>query len=260
MWYYDLDTSLWIEVIPDNIVAGSPVPDPRVDAMFLLLGDVIFVHGGFADNNIYGDTWYFNISSNLWLQKTDFVKPLYPDTCTDDFEFINSNNSGCIELLWPKHLEREQYYPFDIIPYGMGQTHYWPDYTNGPYYGIFSKNTSQHTLESLKYGSFAEVGTPIFPFAATGVMQYAKQFHYMLNATHNATLYQYCTSTVAEPTRGKLLDGLYGRANSSIFIPQPRPRKPGWDGCRERYDRRKDLPEGLQWLKPSPRYGQRGMI
>jgi hypothetical protein len=56
------------------------------------------------------------------------------------------------------------------------------------------------------------------------------------------------------------LDGLFGRANASIFIAQPRPQKPGWDGCRDRYDGRKDLPEGLQYVKPLPRYGHKAVF
>ena len=27
--------------------------------------------GGFADNFIYDDTWYFNITSSRWLQKKE---------------------------------------------------------------------------------------------------------------------------------------------------------------------------------------------
>ena len=42
LWYYDLAESLWIEITPEE---GFPVPDPRMDAIFLLLGDLIFMHG-----------------------------------------------------------------------------------------------------------------------------------------------------------------------------------------------------------------------
>ncbi|RYY89739.1 hypothetical protein EON63_00140 [archaeon] len=42
LWYYNLSSSLWIQVeIPED----SPKPDPRMDMIFLLLGDVIFMHG-----------------------------------------------------------------------------------------------------------------------------------------------------------------------------------------------------------------------
>lgn len=29
--------------------------------------------GGFSDNFVYGDTWYFNITSSRWLQKKECV-------------------------------------------------------------------------------------------------------------------------------------------------------------------------------------------
>lgn len=29
--------------------------------------------GGFSDNYIYDDTWYFNITSKRWLQKKEYV-------------------------------------------------------------------------------------------------------------------------------------------------------------------------------------------
>ncbi len=62
--------------------------------------------GGFADNFIFGDTWYFNVSTSRWLQKESFVRPIYPANCTDDFDYIAKSN--CTHLLWPKHLDREE--------------------------------------------------------------------------------------------------------------------------------------------------------
>lgn len=66
MWYFDFKKKLWIEI---EVAADSPIPEPRMDSVFLLLGDVIFVHGGYADNHIFSDTWYFNISTSRWLKK-----------------------------------------------------------------------------------------------------------------------------------------------------------------------------------------------
>jgi hypothetical protein len=54
LWKYDMKTSLWIEVeIPED----SPKPEPRVDAVFLLLGDIIFLHGKSRVVNFDGD-WF----------------------------------------------------------------------------------------------------------------------------------------------------------------------------------------------------------
>lgn len=44
LWYYNLTSGLWVEI---TLTSGSPIPDPRTEMVFLLLGDMIFVHGSF---------------------------------------------------------------------------------------------------------------------------------------------------------------------------------------------------------------------
>eukprot|EP01038_Epipyxis_sp_PR26KG_P011787 gene11787-15773_t len=255
LWFFDLNTSVWTEVVYPT---DAPIPDARTDAVFLLMGDVFFLHGGFADNYIYDDMWYYNITSGKWLEKTRFVRPIYPTNCTDDFKYIQENN--CTHLLWPKHLERDEFPPYEVLAYSK-QDFYWPDPTNGPYFGIFDKNY-RHSADygTLQFSDKSPVGTPEVPYAATGPMQYTLKFSYSFNSTHSATLYERCTSAYAEPTRDFVLDGLHGRSNASIFIPVPRSRRPGWDGCRDRADNRTDLPASLQFVKPTSRYGHRGVF
>jgi hypothetical protein len=36
-----------------------------------------------------------------------FVRPIYPDECTDDFEYIRTHD--CVSMTWPKHLDRDEY-------------------------------------------------------------------------------------------------------------------------------------------------------
>lgn len=213
--------------------------------------------GGYADNYIYSDTWYFNISTSRWLQKDKFVRPIYPASCTDDREYIETHN--CTELLWPKYLERETFSPYTILPAGQ-QPYYWPESGFGPYFGIMDKSWTANPNNTLVYREQAAQGTPVVPYAATGLRQSVQNFVYVFNATHNATIYEYCTSVYADPTRGKLLDGKYGRASAPVRIAQPRPRKPDWDGCRDRYDQRTDLPPGLQYVQPLARYGHRAVF
>ena len=115
-------------------------PDGRTDHIFLLLqasvptapekGHILFLDGGYADNYFYEDTWYYYIETGQWLEKTEFVYPEYPTSCTDDLEYIDNND--CSKLTWPKHLRRERYYPFQVVPYSS-QEYYWPDSENGPY-------------------------------------------------------------------------------------------------------------------------------
>ena len=46
--------------------------------VFVLLNDEIILHGGTADNYIFNDMWYYNITNNRWFQKSTFVYPNYP--------------------------------------------------------------------------------------------------------------------------------------------------------------------------------------
>lgn len=153
------------------------------------------------------------------------------------------------------------------MPYSS-QSYYWPDTDYGPYnnpykdvplsypyYGIQDKRQTNldGSLTDRKPVVKASVQSPIFPYAATGPMQYARPFIYPFNETHNATLLESCTSVWAEPTRNMVLDGMAGRSDKPIFIPLPRRQRPGWDGCRSRADGRTDLPTELNFLKPLPR-------
>ena len=58
---------------------------------------------------------------------------------------------------------------------------------------------------------------------------------------------------MSEATRDKVLDGLFGRSTIPVFINQPRRQRPDWDGCRDRYDGRDDLPNKLQYIQPLAR-------
>jgi Galactose oxidase, central domain len=49
---------------------------------------MLVLFGGYSDNTHFDDTWQFNITTARWRQRTQFVYPIFPDTCTDDFEFI----------------------------------------------------------------------------------------------------------------------------------------------------------------------------
>ena len=257
LWYFNMSDGYWTEV---SFPVTMDLPAARAGHVFLLMGDVIFLHGGYADNNYFDDTWYYNITSNRWLLKKKYVYPRYPASCSSDVEFVKKN-PDCQQLLWPKHLERDVVYPFGVLPY-YRQKYYWPDPTNGPYWNILKKvdNPEIEYKKKIAYSAKPPVGTPEFPYAASGPIQYAQKFFYSFNSTHNATLVASCTSVFGEPTRGHLVDGLMGRSNGSIFIPQLRTQNPGWDGCRDRADGRKDLPAELQYVKPFARAGHRAIF
>lgn len=418
LWYFDFKTNLWKEVIPEH---DSPIPDPRMDPVFLLLGEIIFLHGGFSDNFIYGDTWYYNITSNRWLEKTDFVRPIYPEDCTDDIEYIETHE--CIHLQWPLDLEREINEPFNPLEYA-DQPYRWPyesgskslyfetlkkgsfdyldpetindlgpnkdpgidtvltpglfnitsDYptlsptaiafeptqsptlsptaipsyapslppailnrrlyesesslynstvylynpsldpmlkkfvppeifkelqssssfyfepgggsvssftamataptfaptfvptfaptfspTFAPTYGDISHINSQ-SLELLLSLTIPSNGTGAFPYMANGPWQFVEKRTFVYNSTHNFTLFQHCTSVFSDPLRNLNLPLVSNKKLDSIIIPQPRRQRPGWDGCRDRADKRLDLVKKLQYVQPLPRYSHRAIF
>ena len=158
----------------------------------------------------------YNITNEKWLEKERFVYPTYPDECTDDLEYIAKHN--CTHMLWPKHLDRDVNYPFSVLPYSQ-QEAYWPDSNFGPYWDIKPKDFDQNPYtvdkktgkkiynKKLQFDNFPQKGRPMFPYAATGPMQYVKPFVYSFNSTHNGTFYEHCTSAYGEPTRGKITDG-----------------------------------------------------
>lgn len=274
LWYFNFKTGLWtqIEYSPE-----MPVPDPRSNFVFLIVGEVLYLHGGFADNFFYDDLWYFNITTEKWLEKKQHVYPIFPKSCTDDAAYIAKSlqpgsQSPCVELLWPKHIEREQVPPFKIKDY-FNQEFYWPNPSHGSQFSILpkdffvNKTFNKFTLpdgsknpDAPEFWEKAPWGSPVYPYAKTAPGQRVKSFLWKFNATHSATLYQYCVSVYAEPTRGKIVDGLNGRSNGSIFIPQPRRQAPGWDGCRDRFDGRTELPQGLAYRKPTGRASHKAVL
>lgn len=286
LWYYNLDTGLWRQV---EFNADDAVPEGRCDHVFLVVGEILFMHGGFADNYYFDDTWYYNITTSKWLKKERHVYPAWPASCTDDVQLIK--DPACVKNEWPKHLDRGTSYPFDILPYQPdgGQNFYWPDQRHGPYFKPLPRGYDRSTIhldrpadrDAFTKKNLMKPGEAEFPFSALGPMEYARPFTWSLNKTHNATLFERCTSVYAEPTRvlwqpdentGQVRDPSFDKKTRAIFIPQPRRRAPGWDGCRDRweelptdvkskdYARIKSLPQVLQYQRPSPRAGHRAVF
>lgn len=219
------------------------------------------MHGGFADNIQYKDTWYYIIDENRWLEKEDFVHADFPEICIDDLDVIKSDPS-CIELDFPEDLKRSNESTLalkyqQILPFSE-QEGYTPDSNYPFYFGIvddaheFVQSLREKYLEEEVYDkrgqrvwleSTVADGTPIAPKAATSPRQYARQKKMSFNESLELDVWEWCTSVKGEPTRGRIDDGLFGRSEESIFIPQPRRQSPGWDGC-----------EDIQWKTPASRY------
>lgn len=226
----------------------------------LLSDDVLILLGGYSNNHHFDDTWYFFINDNRWLRKEEFVHASFPETCSDDLEYIQKDES-CIELGFPLPLKRSNQTTYtsksqDVLPF-QDQPGYTPERENTLYFGIvedaeeFVSQLKKKFLENDIYDESGDriwirsevpEGTPIAPNAATGPRQYAKLRHIPYNKTLTVEVWEWCVSVKGESTRGTILDGEHGRAVSSIHIPQPRRQSPGWDGCRE-----------MKWKHPSSR-------
>lgn len=203
LWYFNFTSGYWTEVTyPKDMVK----PQARSEMLFLLTPELIFMHGGYGDNYLFDDVWYFDLKTHLWLEKKEFVYPKYSLNCSDDFEYIEENN--CTHLLWPKHIQRDVNPPFDIIPYGGDgvnfQPWFYPDLaTERNVWGIFDKGSLPGPGE-FEWSDRPVHGMPMVPFAASGPLQYVKEYEYQFNATNSGILYERCTSVFAQPTRGKV--------------------------------------------------------
>ena len=239
----------------------------RTDHLMIVSRNMLIINGGYSDNRYFNDTWYYDIDENRWLEKTTFVHAYYPTDCTDDTIQIEQDDE-CVELQFPLPLQRADHDTYDVgyqqvLPYQQQQG-YTPDPDQPLYFGIVRDANNLVASLREKYllnaihdekgdriwiQSDIPDGTPIAPFAATSLRQYAKKKRIDYNDTFTIDVWEWCVSVEGEPTRDTLLDGNFGRANSSIRITQPRRQTAGWDGCRE-----------LRWVRPPSRSGHKGVL
>lgn len=235
-------------------------PQPRTKHILALSGDILVLHGGFGDNVHFDDTWHYKIEENRYLEKVGNVHADYSETCVDDLAAIQQDSS-CIELEFPPDLKRSNESTFalkyqEILPF-RDQDGFTPDHDHPFYFGIvhdandFVQKLRKKYLEEGVYDKKGERiwlestvpdGTPIAPRAATAPRQFARQKTMKFNTTTEIEVWEWCISAAGEPTRDKVDDGLFGRSNTSVLIPQPRRQSPGWDGCRD-----------VKWVSPSTR-------
>jgi len=213
----------------------------------VISGDSLLLFGGYNINYHYNDTWHYFINDNRWLERNTFENASYPDGCTDDIKTIE-NSKSCVVLTKPQ------------VSYQNSQRNdesTYPGSTQSLQFGIVDDAETLVRQLQKKYWenivldehgdriwlpSDLPNGASIPPNAATGPRQYAQLKEMPYNETFNISVWERCTSVFGEPTRGTVIDGLYGRSNAKIIIPQPRRKSPGWDGCRE-----------LTWIGPSER-------
>ena len=239
----------------------------RTDHLMVKSRDLLILNGGFSDNHLFNDTWYYNITENRWLEKTSFVHAFFQSNCIDDIAMIEKDDE-CVELDFPSPLMRSDEETATIgyqqvLPYSQ-QPEYTPDPDHLLYFGIVhdadafvmslqEKYLSNVTLDEkgnrIWIESIIPDGTPIAPAAATAPRQFAKKRRVKYNDTTVLDVWEWCISAEGEPTRGTLLDGAHGRSETSIRIPQPRRQTVGWDGCRE-----------LRWLHPPSRSAHKGVF
>lgn len=176
------------------------------------------------------------------------------------------NDPSCIELEFPDDLRRSNESTLalnyqDILSFSE-QEGYTPDPKYPLYFGIvddaeeFVQSLREKYLEQEVFDksgqriwiqSTVPDGTPIAPKAATSLRQYARQKKIMYNETTELEVWEWCVSVKGEPTRGRTHDGLFGRSDVPVLIPQPRRQSPQWDGC-----------EDIHWTTPLPRSDHAG--
>ncbi|KAJ8605840.1 hypothetical protein CTAYLR_000511 [Chrysophaeum taylorii] len=234
LWFYNMSTSTWTQF------SSSPAARANSVMVFVAAESMLVLFGGLNGSHFFDDTWFYNTTSDRWLHKTHAVYALWPRNCTDDFPFPED----CFELdaTRPK---KNNNCADDSEPGCPGNDWYEPDPNNTeipkealPFYGIVDFYEDVPTKPATDQ--------PIVPYAATGPRQFVtgpRWWNESWLATHDlssyfvkgtrGTYYRRCTSVRGEPTRNFLLDGNHGRASAPVFIPQPRRRAPGWDGCRD---------------------------
>ncbi len=242
-------------------------PKKRMDHMLIISDGMLILNGGYSENHYFNDTWYYYIDENRWLERTSYVHAYFPDECKDDIKHIKEEPK-CVQLDYPPPLKRSNITTFTVgyqqlLPFQQ-QPGYTPDSKNPLYFGIvydaeeFVEGLKRKFLHNEVYDhdgnriwieSEIPDGTPIAPNAATGPRQYATKKRIRYNDTSLLEIWEWCTSVEGEPTRGKTIDGRYGRSNSSISVPQPRRQAPEWDGCRE-----------LRWKHPPSRTDHKGIF
>lgn len=242
-------------------------PRKRMDHLLIFTDNMLILHGGYSENHYFNDTWYYYIDENRWLEKESYVHAYFPDGCSDDVQFINEQ-SNCVELDYPPPLKRSNISTFtlgyqEVLPFQQ-QPGYTPDLDNPLYFGIvydaeaFAEALKQkylvdevfdHQDNRIWIEASTPDGTPIAPNAATGPKQYAQKKNIKYNDTFMLQIWEWCSSVEGEPTRGRIVDGRFGRSNTSVSLPQLRRQAPGWDGCRE-----------LRWKHPPSRTDHKGIF
>lgn len=220
LWFFNFTSSTWTQY-----AGGGSRPAARTDlSMVLIEPGLLFFFGGFNGSHFFDDSWYFN--ATRFLEKRLGIYPLWPRNCSQDVD------EDCFELEPTKPKRRICSSPDQEGCPGFDW--YEPDPNNTAFfgrtfYGIVGMN--DEVPES------PATGMPIVPFAATGPRQTVRGPRWWLDNESDTSsthlFYRRCTSVAGEPTRGRVVDGEYGRAASPVWIHQPRRRAPGWDGCRD---------------------------
>lgn len=231
----------------NDIICTVAWPPARASAALILHNEYIYLHGGFAASfpypHVYGrgagpgtgsiasdsrspyptnpyymdDLWRFDLLSGVW-------KELFPSA----IKFPPARRGHSIVLAGAALL----------MVGGYSQNVFYQDFW------IYNISTN-HWLEKTYFPH------PLYPSNCTSDIYYNNETNLeepLLGLDGFPLL-----SVWGEPTRGTLLDGLYGRANYDVFLKQARRQAAGWDGCRDRVDYRNDLPSELLYLRPSQR-------
>jgi hypothetical protein len=272
IWEYNKDTNTWRNLtetlscpdIPgakaDEIVCSLYWPEGRAGHASVVYNGEIYIHGGYRTFFPYPSTsgrgagrgtmtireggftpypthpyylqdmWKLNLTSGKWEEIFPLEGNMPPPPRTEHV-MVAANDSF---ILFGGYVTN--FYFDDTWQYNISANRWFEqkEFVHAMYPVSCTDDLEDRKLEhSGLYGPHI----PKKPYVEDDGYIFNKEKHY------GSTKY----SVSAEPTREKNLD--------PRFVTQSRRQAPGWDGCRDRYDNRKDLPQELQWSHPSQRAG-----
>lgn len=262
LWKYEKDTNTWTQVLPQSSCFAAPGeeweerndyicdlfwPSARADAALVKAADMLWLHGGFV---------------------TFFP---YPHVAARGASAGTARRPGAGDLA-----------PFPTLPF------YLDDLWRYNFTSLLWEEITPVSTENpaARRGHSLLLSGQVFLLVGGYATNFYNQEFWIYNMTLNSWLQkttfntpllpnETCTDDVlasiesgttvmsvkGQPTRFTELDGLWGRATSDVFVPQQRRARPGWDGCRDRFDLRDkreeedffSLPNEMVWKQPSQR-------
>lgn len=233
----------------NDILCSVVWPSPRASAAIVMTGEHLYLHGGYSAPFPYPHVLGRGAGPGTGSLQSDSKAPYpsYPYYLDDMWRF--DLISATWTLLQPT---ANPAFPAARRGHSLVVAGAALLMTGGYSQNVFSQDLWIYNLTNDHWLLKDYFPWPLFPTNCTSDVSYNPATD-LEDLIINPATGQSMMSVWGEPTRGTLLDGLFGRAGYDVFVRQTRRQAPGWDGCRDRYDARPDLPPQLQYRRPSHR-------